>query len=82
MLEKRRFHRIVPTGLIPKTGVIFANLKNASALCTIVDISAGGACIEVSGDDVIPKRFTLYHAGTRKRCYVVWQKGRRVGVSF
>ncbi len=82
MRENRRFHRVRPTGLVAKTGIIFADLKGAPTVCTIVDLSAGGACIDVHGGDPIPKRFTLNHGGVRKTCLVMWQKGRRVGVSF
>jgi hypothetical protein len=67
---------------MPKTGTIFADLKSAPNTCSIVDISAGGACIEVHGGAAIPRRFTLSHGGVKKACRVVWQKFRRVGVSF
>ncbi len=66
-----------PAGLVAKTGIIFADLKGAPTACTIVDLSAGGACIDVHGGDAIPKRFTLNHGGVRKSCLVMWQKGRR-----
>jgi hypothetical protein len=82
MRENRRFHRFRPTGLVAKTGITFADLKGAPTVCSIVDLSAGGACIDVHGGDAIPKRFTLNHAGVKKACLVVWQKGRRVGVCF
>ena len=82
MLENRRFHRIAPSGLVPKTGVIFVDLKSPATNCNVVDISAGGACIEVQGSDAIPRRFILNHGGCKKSCRVVWQKGRRVGVAF
>jgi len=81
-IDKRRFHRIRPSGLVPKTGTIFADLKSPPTACSIVDISAGGACIDVYGGDAIPRRFTLNHGGVKKSCYLVWQKGRRIGVSF
>lgn len=81
-IEKRRFHRIRPSGLVAKTATIFANLKSPPTACSIVDISAGGACIDVHGSDAIPRRFTLNHGGVKKSCYLVWQKGRRIGVAF
>jgi hypothetical protein len=71
-----------PSGLVPKTGTIFADLKSQPVSCNIVDISAGGACIDVHGSAPIPKRFILNHGGVKKSCYLVWQKGRRIGVSF
>jgi hypothetical protein len=81
-IEKRRFHRVRPSGLVPKTGMIFADLKSPASSCFVVDISAGGACLDVPGSAPIPRRFTLNHGGTKKSCYLVWQKGRRIGVSF
>ena len=71
-----------PTGAISKTGTIFVDLKSPSAACDIVDIGAGGACIEVHGSEAIPKRFILNHGGVKKTCRLVWQQGRRVGVAF
>jgi hypothetical protein len=81
-IEKRRFHRVRPTGLVSKTGTIFADPKGQPTLCNIVDLSAGGACLEVHGNEAIPKKFILHHGGVKKSCYLVWQKGRRIGVSF
>ena len=82
MRDKRRFHRLRPTGLIAKTATIFVDLKSPTTSCNIVDISAGGACIEVHGSGEIPKKFVLHHGGVRKNCNLVWQKGRRIGVAF
>jgi hypothetical protein len=65
-----------------RAGSIFVDLKKPVIACNVVDISAGGACIEVHGADTIPTRFILNHGGVKKSCHVVWQKGRRVGVSF
>lgn len=61
---------------------MFADLKSPAISCVIIDISAGGACIEVPGAGTIPRRFTLNHGGTKKTCSLVWQRGRRIGVSF
>ena len=58
---------------------MFADLKSPATACTIVDISAGGACIEVHGAGVIPRRFTLNHGGTKKTCNIVWQKAAASG---
>jgi hypothetical protein len=67
---------------MPRSGTIFADLKSPPNSCSIVDISAGGACLEVHGSGEIPNRFILSHGGVKKACRVVWQKSRRVGVSF
>jgi hypothetical protein len=80
--ENRRFHRMRPSGLVPRSGTIFADLKSQPVAVNIVDVSAGGACIDVHGNGPIPRRFVLNHGGVKKNCYLVWQKGRRIGVSF
>jgi hypothetical protein len=33
--------------------------------CSIVDYSAGGACLEVCGQIKLPNRFELLHGGTK-----------------
>ena len=50
--------------------------------CRVVDISAGGACLEVLGQAAIPKRFVLLHGTTKKSCNVVWKAGKQFGVTF
>ena len=80
--EQRRFHRVRPAGLVPKSATIFADLKSPATACTVIDISAGGACLDVYGTAPIPRSFTLNHGGVKKSCYLVWQKGRRIGVAF
>lgn len=82
MQEHRRFHRVQPSGLVSKTGILFVDLKSNPTACSIVDLSAGGACLDVHGSDAIPKKFILNHGGVKKNCLVVWQKGRRIGVAF
>jgi hypothetical protein len=81
MSDHRRYHRVRPPGS-GKTGTIFVSLKDRATACNIVDVSAGGACIDVHGAEAIPKKFTLNYGGVKKSCRLVWQKGRRVGVSF
>jgi PilZ domain len=81
MREQRRYHRVRPSGPA-KAGSIFVDLKKPAIGCNVVDISAGGACIEVHGTEAIPARFVLNHGGVKKSCRLVWQKGRRIGVSF
>ena len=65
-----------------RTGTIYADMKSPAIGCNIVDVSAGGACIEVHGTTPIPHQFVLNHGGVQKTCYLIWQKGRRVGVAF
>jgi hypothetical protein len=82
MRENRRFVRVRPTGLVSRSGKIIINPKAPTVDCGIIDLSAGGACLEVDSGSALPKRFTLLHGGTKKSCCLVWQKGRRIGVSF
>lgn len=65
-----------------KTGKIFVDLKQTAVDCDVIDVSAGGACLNIHGAGDIPKKFILYHGGAKKTCRVVWVKGRRVGVCF
>ena len=81
MQEQRRYHRVRPSGPT-RAGSIFVDLKKPVIACNVVEISAGGACIEVHGTEAIPAWFILNHGGVKKSCRIVWQKGRRIGVSF
>jgi PilZ domain len=82
MPDKRRFQRVRPAGAVARTATIYADLKSPSMTCSVVDTSAGGACLEVQGSAAIPKKFILNHGGVKKNCRVVWQKGRRIGIAF
>jgi hypothetical protein len=82
MRENRRFQRIRPSGLMAKTGKIVGDPKAPAIDVSIVDLSAGGACLALSKDVAVPKRFTLVHGATKKSCCVVWKRGFRLGVSF
>ena len=65
-----------------RAGTIIVDPKKPVIACSVIDLSAGGACLEVDGHADIPKRFVFLHGGTKKKCSVVWQVGRRLGVSF
>jgi hypothetical protein len=82
MRENRRFIRVPPRGLVSKAATIIVDPKKPVISCNVIDQSAGGACLEVWGQPVIPKKFILLHGGTRKKCTLVWQVGRRLGVSY
>jgi len=82
MRENRRYVRVRPAGLVSRVAKIIVNPKAPTIDCSVVDLSAGGACLEIDSGTAIPKRFTLFHAGAKKSCNLVWQKGRRIGVSF
>jgi hypothetical protein len=78
----RRFARIRPTGSMAGTVKVQVGPKAPLIDCKLVDYSAGGACLEVFGQVTLPARFEMFYGGVRKRCRIVWTKGRRVGVSF
>jgi hypothetical protein len=81
MPENRRYQRVVPKGLAPKTGKIFdQNLPVTD--CRVIDLSVGGACLELSDPRPVPKRFELVLGAVKKKCTLVWRVKKRLGVSF
>jgi hypothetical protein len=52
--------------------------------CTVRNISAAGASLDVSGDIPVPEEFDLIikPEGIKRSCHVIWRSGSRVGVSF
>ena len=79
----RRFARIRPTGRNSDVAKLIVGPKAPVIDCRVVDYSAGGACLEIWGQTPqLPNRFELLFGGTKKRCRVVWTKGRRLGVTF
>lgn len=80
--ENRRFARVRPSGLVSRTAKIIIDAKSPALDCYVVDLSSGGACIEVSNPAAVPKRFVLLHGKTKKSCLVMWKAGRRLGVQF
>jgi hypothetical protein len=78
----RRFARIRPSGKISNVAKIIADPKAPAIDCTVVDYSAGGACLQVAFGTLLPDRFDLLYGTTKKRCRLVWKHGQRIGVSF
>jgi hypothetical protein len=62
--------------------IIVVDARSPAIDCNVVELSSGGACLEVSHAAAIPKRFVLLHGRTKKKCLVVWKEGRRLGVTF
>ena len=52
--------------------------------CTIRNISASGAALDVVTPLFIPDRFTLCvpTENLKKRCHIIWRKEKRIGVAF
>ena len=82
MADIRRFTRVRPSGLVSSRATIILDKKKPAIECTVVDISAGGACLQVPDPAAIPQRFEMVHGGTRKKCNIVWRARNRLGVSF
>jgi len=82
MSEHRRWNRVKPSGLVPRTGTLILDPKAAPIICQIVDLSAGGACLELSGTYEFPQRFEFTHGRTRRFCKLAWRRGFRIGISY
>jgi len=79
----RRDVRIRPSGLVAKTAKIFTEDKGAPVIdCYVVDLSRGGACLELAREAVVPQRFVFLHGGVKKKGRLAWKKGFRFGVIF
>jgi hypothetical protein len=81
MTYPRRFARVKPTGQVSNVGKIIVAPRDPIINCTIVDYSPGGACLDVGLVD-LPQRFELLWGPTKKKCRMVWKRGRRAGVVF
>lgn len=82
MHHPRRYTRVRPSGLLSRSAKIIIDAKSPTLDCSVVDYSAGGACLELSRQATLPKRFELLYSGTRKKCRMVWTSGFRIGVAF
>ena len=81
--EDRRATRVRPSGLVSKTASIFADQRGAPVIeCQVVDLSPGGACLELLREANIPERFIFLHGGVKKKARLGWRKGFRFGVVF
>jgi hypothetical protein len=65
-----------------KTGQIILGPKMPAIKCSIVDYSAGGACLEIFPMVTLPERFDFLYGSVKKRSRVVWRRGIRIGVAF
>jgi hypothetical protein len=80
--DRRRVARVRPSGLVSKSATIILDAKKPGIACTVIDISAAGAALEVADPEKLPKRFWLMHGKTKKSCLVVWRRHHRIGVQF
>ena len=65
-----------------KTGKI--GFGKSTAVCTVRDMSATGALIELDAPAIVPDTFTLVleMESAMRKCAVVWRKDRQIGVRF
>ena len=65
-----------------KTGRI--RFEKSSEICTVRDMSATGAAIDLAHTASIPDKFTLVleMESAARNCTVVWRKDRQLGVRF
>jgi len=53
--------------------------------CTLLEVSDGGACVQLEDSEAVPLRFTVLRspsATAGARCEVVWRRESKVGVKF
>jgi hypothetical protein len=83
-LEARRWERYI----INKPGSLLAINPGLSGMtsrtCQVVDISRGGACVQVNTTIGLPDHYYLNFLGAEDRigCAEVYRSGMRVGVRF
>jgi hypothetical protein len=80
MADKRRWIRIKPAGFAQRTGKLLFGENLIE--CRIIDLSAGGACIELSQACNLPKQFEFINGRSRIICHVAWIRGCRVGIEY
>ena len=78
MLEQRKDirHRTLKGEVIAFDG--------GTVSCTVRNVSASGACLEVASPMGIPDKFTLAIDSdhVRRPCHVAWMSNKRIGISF
>jgi hypothetical protein len=74
--------RIAPRRRMLKAGTI--EFGGGGIDCTVRNISATGAALEVVTPLFIPDRFTLFVPSEqlKRPCHIVWRKEKRIGVTF
>ena len=78
MAERKRYPRLRTL----KRGKIVFDRRSCVIDCTVRNISATGAALEVASAVGIPDEFTLVIEGLRRACHVAWRKSGRIGVKF
>lgn len=78
MIEKRAAQRY----RVFKGGTITFN--NSGIACTVRNMSAGGAAIDIDCPVTLPQSFTLSISRDNfvRNCRAVWRSDRRIGLAF
>lgn len=78
MIEKRAAQRY----RVFKGGTITFN--NSGIACTVRNMSAGGAAIDIDAPVTLPQSFTLSISRDNfaRNCRTVWRSDRRIGLAF
>jgi hypothetical protein len=78
MIEKRstQRHRVFKGGTI--------TFENSGIACTVRNMSAGGAAIDLENPVTLPQFFTLSisYDNFVRNCRPVWRSDRRIGLAF
>ena len=80
MQEKRRTQR---TRIMKEAQLVF-DQGNSVVHCTVRDVSANGACLQLASTIVLPEVFELsfdsFHSA--RWCHLKWRAESRIGISF
>ena len=82
MSQPRLYKRVRPAGQMSSEAKIIVAPKSSPIACTVVDYSAGGACLQLFPMVALPDRFELLYGNVRKKCRIAWRRGIRIGVAF
>ena len=60
-MHPRRHARVKPAGIVSRQAKIITDPRAPVIVCTLIDYSPGGACVDLGGQVKIPDRFELLH---------------------
>src|SRR5262245_42027145 len=80
--DKRRWFRVTPRGLVPRVGKILLGPKRMPIDSYVVDLSAGGACLELHLAHYVHQRFEFLQGNSKRSGTLAWVRGFRIGISY
>ena len=72
--------RVAPRRKVLKAGTI--EFADTAISCTVRNLSATGAAIEINTPLWFPDRFVLAVDGQRHACRIAWRREKRLGLAF